>query len=241
MRAVPAAAALLGALARPAPPDASVAVLHDAGRRAVPSAAGTCRLQVGAMAHDLRVWVDGERMHLAVLGPLGTPRMVLRSDGRGVALQTGPDLLVAAEADAVLGAVGLPDLGDLAGLWVGRLPEGPHLGRALPDGRAWAGQRLGVRDLGLSAIVHPDHGVELLDVGPPGGDSVVSLSRSSSLPSGLPDVVRVHVQDRPTAAATCQWTEKPAPAVAFELDVGDAVPLETVGRALLEPLLPRVP
>ncbi len=241
MRALPAAAVFLGALARPVPPDASVAVLHDAGRRVVPSAAGTCRLQVGPVAHDLRVWVDGERMHLAVLGPLGTPRMVLRSDGRGVALQTGPDVLVAAEADAVLGAVGLPDLGDLAGLWVGRLPEGPHLGRSLPDGRAWAGRTLGVRDLGLSAIVHPDHGLELVDVGPPGGDSVVSLSRSSSLPSGLPDVVRVHVQDQPTAVATCQWTKKPAPEVAFVLEGGDAVPLESVGRALLEPLLPRVP
>ena len=238
MRALPVAVLLL---ARPTAPDPSVALLHDAAQRQVPSAFATCRLQVGTVAHDLRVWLDRDRMHLAVLGPLGTPRILLRSNGEGIALQTGPDVLLAADADEVLRAVGLPDLEDLAGLWVGRLPDRPHRGQALPDGRAWAGLPLGLRDLTLSAIVHPDAGLELVDIGPGQGHSLASLSRSSSHPKGLPDVLRLHIQDRPAAVATCQWTEKPSPDAAFALDHGEAVPLETLGAALLDPLLPQVP
>ncbi len=237
MRAIPLAAVLLGFAARPAPHNPSIDALIDARARPVPSAAGRCRLQAGPVAHDLRVWLDGDRMHLAVLGPLGTPRLVLRSDGRGVALQQGPENLVAADADAVLRALGLPDLGDVAGWWVGALPDGSHQSQTLPDGRAWTGHALGFHDLALSAIVHPRRGVELIDVGPAHGDSVVSLSRSATHPGGLPDVVRLHLRDRPMAMATCTWTEGPAPEAAFVLDGGQATALEELGQRFLAPLL----
>jgi len=238
MRAVPLAVVLMGVAARPAPHDPSIGVLVDARARSVPSAHGRCRLQAGPVAHDLRVWLDGDRMHLAVLGPFGTPRLVLRSDGRGVALQQGPETLVAADADTVLQVLGLPRLGEVAGLWVGRLPDAARQSQALPDGRAWAGHALGFRDLALSAIVHPRHGVELIDVGPARGASVVSLSRSATHPGGLPDVVRLHLRDRPMAVATCTWTEGPAPDVAFALDGGQSTPLEELGHRFLAPLLP---
>ncbi len=237
MRPATAAAVLLGLAARPSPPDPSTAVLYDAASRQVPAAQGRCRLQVGALAHDLRVWLDGPRMHLAVLGPLGTPQLVLRSDGRGLALQQGPEILLAADADVVLSDVGLPDLQDLAGLWVGRLPDRPRSAVALPDGRAWAGLAVGVPDLALAAVVHPERGVELVDLGPPDGASLASLSRSAAQPSGLPDVVRLHLRDRPVAVATCTWAEGPAPDAAFDLaGSGRVVPMETIGRRLAGPL-----
>jgi hypothetical protein len=69
----------------------------------------------------------------------------------------------------------------------------------------------------------------------------VSLSRSSDHPTGLPDLVRLHLRDRPVALATCTWTEGPAPDVAFALDAGEATPLEVLGQRFLAPLLPPAP
>lgn len=227
MRSAATGMVLLGTLARPVPPDPAPHILLDATSRPVPSARGRCTLHVGSVAHDLRLWLDRDRMHAAVLGPLGSPRLVLRMDGRAIALQTGPDVVVAPHADPVLQDIGWPKLADLIGLWVGRLPSGPHASSSLPDGRVWAGRGAGA-PWSWSMIVHPDRGVELLDL-PLAG---VSLSRSSARSDGLPDTLRVHLRDEPAARVSCAWTLAPAPEAAFVWPTARAISLEELGSAL---------
>ena len=203
--------------------------------RATPAAAGTCDLTVDGRHRDARVFVDGDRFHIAILGPMGSPQLVLRSDGIGLALQQGAEQWVATDASMALTDLALPTLADAAHLWWGRLPDRPLRGIvALPDGRAWVDLDTG--QVALTAILDPSQGVVLVDVGPPGLPSIASLARR-----GVPlsDSVSLDLAGLVHIDAHCTWTVGPVPASAFRLGAGPDVtttPLTTLGRQALAEL-----
>jgi len=222
-----------GGAARPAALD----VAELSASRPLPSARGRCELRSGGRAHDAVWLVDGPRWHLAVLGPMGSPGLIVRSDGLGVAVTTPHDHRVASQAADVLAASALPSLADVSGLLAGRLPPRPvHSAGHSPDGRGAVAQAGGGGTSWLSLLDPADGAVEVLSVTSASGAELVGLTRG---PGVLPGRLSLS-GPRVRLTMSCTWSAlADVPATAFSLapPPGRATaPLEQLGEALLAEL-----
>jgi len=200
------AVALLGLACARGPSDLELVAARSA-ERALPQGRGQCTIDLGRGRHDAVVLVDGARWHLAVLGELRAPLLVLRSDGQGVALTAGREHRVAEAAHEVLEASALPGLADLSGLLAGRLPPRPLRGLSrAPDGRVAVEQGGGAGTRWVS-LVDEEGTVEVLSVTSAGGLDLLGVRRG---PGKLPATLSVSGPGV-FVQLVCSWEPLPQP------------------------------
>jgi len=214
---------IVAVLLAPGPAPDPMDVIRWSRARAYPPSRGRCTLTIDRGAHPLVVLLDGERVHVAVLGPLGSPRAIFRSDGERARLDVGGEAVVAGSASDVLRSTGWPDIADWSGLLRGAVPE-----RAVTDLEPLADGSLAVTLDGLggwSALLSPQGALSVLSWG--GSDAGVAIARSGE---GL--ATRLTGHGLLTFDLGCVWEPAVIPAAAFAVDGHDrpGIPIEELGR-----------
>lgn len=226
MRASGWAVLLLLAHGGPAGPPVAAPV-QASWQRALPTARGACEVHLQGRTHDAVWLLDGVRWHLAVLDPLRTPLVVLRSDGLGLALTAGGVHRVARRAPA-------ERLLEVPELLAGRLPLRPvHALQRIGDGGV-AVVQAGPGGLLEHTLLAADGRVRGRTLLADDGTVVLDAFRHGEGP--LPERVVLGL-GRDTLEVRCTWGPLEAPpAEAFALVAPAGLPSRDLGETGLRVL-----